>query len=146
MLIICGVYKKGAGAASGNLRVQLPLLEQEFPEVHGCVAGTLNLHLDNPLLILAPDHGRRAINWQPQHHPAGEVFDLLRIELEAPEGTAAIRAWLYVAHNTGHRMDPTRHEVIAPHVVLAPNARCKIHINRPYVQMPYRFWPAFLVF
>jgi hypothetical protein len=144
MLPIGGVLKSGAGAASGNLPEQLPLLEREFPEVHGRI-GTLNLQFDSPLLVLTPDHRSKAIDWQPEHHPGGEVFDLLRVELEAPGGAARTRAWLYIAHNSDHRKNPTTHEIIAPSLTLASGARCKIHINRPYVQLPYREWPAFLV-
>jgi hypothetical protein len=145
MLTIGGILRSGAGAASGNLRIQLPLLEMEFPEVQGCKPGTLNVQFDSPLLVLTADHRSKAINWQPQHHPGGEVFDLLRIELEAPDGAARTRAWLYIAHNSDHRKNPTMHEIIAPPLTLATGARCKIHINRPYVQLPYRAWPAFLV-
>jgi hypothetical protein len=145
MLTIGGVYTSGAGAASENLPAQLPLLEREFPEIQGCKPGTLNLHLDRPLLVLTPDHRSKAIDWQPEHHPGGEVFDLLRIELEAPEGTAGVCAWLYIAHNSDHRHNPRMHEIIAPPLTLASGARCKVHINRPYVQLPYRTWSAFLV-
>jgi hypothetical protein len=146
MLTIGGDYKSGAGAASVNLQDQLPLLEREFPEIQGCKPGTLNLLLDSPLLVLTPDHRSRAIDWQPEHHPGGEVFDLLRIDLEAPEGAARTRAWLYIAHASDHRVNPKMHEVIAPPLALSSGARCKVHINRPFVQLPYRAWPAFLVF
>jgi hypothetical protein len=147
MLTISGIYKKCAGAASGNLKVQLPLLEQEFPEIKGCFSGTLNLQLHHPLLVLTPDHRSKAIDWQPEKHPGGEVFDLLRIELEAPEGAEPIRAWLYIAHNSDHRRNPTSHELIAPPLLqpLPPDSCCTIRIDRNYIQLPYREWSALLV-
>jgi hypothetical protein len=145
MLTIGGVFTSGAGAASGNLAIQLPLLEEEFPEIKVCKHGTLNVQFDSPLLVLSPDHRSKAINWQPNNHPGGEVFDLLRIELEAPEGAARTCAWLYIAHNSDHRKDPIIHEVMAPPLNIAKNKRCKVLINRPFVQLLYRAWPAFLV-
>lgn len=145
MLTMSGVIEGGAGAASGNMRIQLPLLEWEFPEIHGCKEGTLNLRLESHLLVLTPDHRSKPINWQPENHPGGEVFDFLRIELEAPEGAALTRAWLYIAHNSNHRNEPKNHEVIAPPLSVTKGTRCKVHINRPFVQLPYRAWPALLV-
>lgn len=133
------------GAATQNLRSQIPLIAQEFPEVQGCHFGTINLKFDCSLIIARFDFRTGLINWHPAHSP-GEVFDFLRIQLEAPEGSNRIDAWVYVAHHSDHRRDPTMHEVIASEYCnLNRTACCRIHIDRDYIELPYRMNPTRVV-
>jgi hypothetical protein len=87
------------------------------------------------LLVLTPDHRTRAIDWDPINHTGGEVFDLLRVKLEAPVGAALTRPWLYIGHNSDYRKEPRTHEIFAPPLALAHGARCNVHINRAYIQL-----------
>jgi len=144
MFWIEGTSRAGLGAATKNLGVQLPMISAEFPEVASCRHGTVNLLLDCPLLVLAPDHRTRQIPWDPSFGD-GEVFDLLRIHFEAPTGTAPVLAWLYIPHGSPHRKDPRCHEVLAPNVQLSTGARCRVGISRNAVQLPYQTWPVIMV-
>lgn len=136
-----GKVIKGQGGAAGNLKTQLPKIAEEFPEVRNCHPGTINLELEKALLVLSSDHRTRPIDWHPDHAP-GEVFDLLRIQLEAPEGRVAIPAWLYIARNSDHRKTMKVHEVIAlERVQVSVGDPCKIHLSRPTVELPYRAYP-----
>jgi hypothetical protein len=105
-----GTHQAGLRAAARALAVQLPLIAAEFPEVAGCQPGTINLLLNCRLLVATPDHRMCPIPWHPDV-PAGKVFDLLRIELEAPAGAEAVQAWLYIPHGSPHRRDLRLHEV-----------------------------------
>ena len=134
----------GLRAATGNLRIQLPLIAEEFPEVANSYHGTINLLLDCPLLVLAPDHRTEPISWH-RDYPQGEVFDLLRVKLEAPTGAAAVLAWLFIPHGSPHRKNLRLHEVIAPRLKLDEGARCLIRMNRNVVQLPYQSWPVIVV-
>jgi hypothetical protein len=104
MMTLTATVIKGLGAATANLKKQLPPIAEEFPEVRDCFHGTLNVELERGLLVLSADHRTKPVNWDPAHAP-GEVFDFLRIRFEAPEGSEAIPAWLYIPHNSDHRMD-----------------------------------------
>src|ERR1700740_2829242 len=110
---ITGRVIKGLGAAIRNLKTQLPLIVEEFPEVRDCFGGTINLELEKGLLVLSSDHRTRPLDWHPDHAP-GEVFDLLRVQLEAPKDSTAVAAWLYIPFNSPHRSNLKMHEVIAP--------------------------------
>lgn len=141
---IKGRRKPGGGDASGNLMIQLPEIIKEFPEVAGCYRGTINLELEQPLLVITPDHRTQPIQWLGSESP-GEVFDLLRIQIEAPIGSIPVAAWLYVAHWSYHRENPKIHEVIAPKLDISDDAECQIIIDRQTVVLAYSLWQAILV-
>jgi|SRR5208282_1055278 len=135
---IRGKVIPGKGWASGFLKIQLPMISAEFPEIGHCHPGTLNLQLETNLLVLAPDYRTKPINWHPAL-ASGEVFDFLRIKLEAPEGSALIAAWLYIAHTSPHRAMFCVHEVLAPKITAPVGMPCAIHVERavlPYGQGP----------
>ena len=133
------------GAATKNLHSQVPLIAAEFPEIQGCHRGTINLKFENALIIANPDYRTSPIPWHPDHAP-GEVFDFLRIQLEAPEGRNRIDAWIYVAHHSDHRNDPRMHEILASELCnLSGNASCRIHIDRNVIELPYRTNRTFVV-
>jgi hypothetical protein len=132
-------------AAHGNLAVQLPLIAAEFPEVAACHYGTINVELAVPLFVIAPDHRTQAIHWNDAGFPNGEVFDLLRIQFEAPLDAGPVNAWLYIPQGSPHRRTPCIHEVIAPHLNIAAGVQCRIRINRNAVQLPYSLFPAVIV-
>jgi len=60
---------KGLGAATANLKKQLPPIAEEFPEVRDCFHGTLNVELERGLLVLSADHRTKPVNWDPAHAP-----------------------------------------------------------------------------
>jgi hypothetical protein len=112
------------------------MIAAEFPEVANCHHGTINLLLDLSLLVVVPDHRTKPIPWDPSFGP-GEVFDILRIDLEAPLGTPSTPAWLYIPHGSPHRQNLSYHEVIAARLQLNANARCRVGVHRNVVRMPY---------
>jgi hypothetical protein len=62
---LAGTRCHGTATAHLNLRSQLPLIAPEFPEVADCHPGTINLLLDQGLLVVRPDHRTRPIPWHP---------------------------------------------------------------------------------
>jgi hypothetical protein len=121
------------------------MIAAEFPEVKACHHGTINIELTVPLFVIAPDHRTQAIHWNDASFPNGEVFDLLRIQFEAPLDAAPVNAWLYISQGSPHRRMPCIHEVIAPKLDIPAGVQCRIRINRAAVQLPYSLFPAFLV-
>lgn len=145
MLSINGtVHQNSGGGASSALAIQIPLIVPEFPEIEQCHRGTLNVKLDCCLVVLRPDHRTRLIDWDPSQTP-GEVFELLRIGLEVPAGQRQISAWIYLASGSPHRKTPRVHEVIGPFLGDRDGAAARIHIDRDYLRIPYKF-PTIIVF
>jgi hypothetical protein len=145
LIEIMGKVIKGLGAASSTLAHQLPAVEKEFPEISVCHHGSINLELELPLLVLTPDHRTKPIAWVPGNAEATEVFDLVRIELEAPLGATAVPAWLYIAHGSPHRRTLNIHEVITTKLNIADVKSCRIKINRQSFQLPFQQCPIVIV-
>jgi|ERR1041385_948706 hypothetical protein len=146
MITLSGVRKPcSGGAATKNLVKQIPLIANEFPEIAAVHRGTINLHLEKGLLVLTPDYRTNSIPWGDIFGEQGEVFDFLRIGLEAPEGNPAIPAWIYIAHGSAHRNTFCVHEIIAPFVNLNGQAKCRIHISRRCIELPYHQAPVVVV-
>jgi hypothetical protein len=144
MLELIGIHQKGTGTATTNLATQLPLIAREFPEVAACHHGTINLNLDSPLFVIAPDHRTKQIHWNDKDFPDGEVFDWLRIQIEAPVGASPVNAWLYIPHGSIHRGTPTVHEVMAnQRLNTSLGTKCKILIDRKWFETPF-FQPGYL--
>ena len=136
-------YIPGQGQASKALKLQLPLIQDEFPEVKNCHDGTINVELSVPLFVITPDHRTQPIQWHGR--PPGEVFDFLRIKFEALPDIASIDAWLYISHWSGLRRTPYIHEIIAPALKISMGVPCKITINRHVIQLPFSQFPAVVV-
>ncbi|MBL4835020.1 MAG: glycosyltransferase family 9 protein [Pseudomonas sp.] len=124
----------GLGVARRTLARQLPLISEHFPEIARCHQGTINVTLDQPLLLTKPDHRTAPLAWTPSGRTT-EVFDLLRVELELGASPARVPAWLYVAHGSPHRDTPSVHELIAPPLDLADIRRCRLHIRADAVTL-----------
>jgi len=87
--------------------------------------------------IARPDHRTPPIPWHPSFGE-GEVFDLLRLTLEAPSGTEAVQAWLYIPHGSPHRKNLQYHELLlSSQISLAADERCTIHVRREAIKLPY---------
>ena len=144
MITIEGTVTNGLGTAHQNLMTQLPQIVTEFPEIAGVHLGTINLQLNIPLVVIAPDHRTRPIQWMPAGNPP-ETFDLLRIEIEAPVNTQRVGAWLYIAHFSPHRQTPHVHEVLGPKLPVTLGTKCRLHIDRAAGQLPHPAYPAVLI-
>lgn len=137
MTILTGTKKPGMGGATHTLAIQLPIMAERFPEIAVCHAGTINLELERPLIVLQADHRTEPIQWCGEEYP-GEVFDLVRILFEAPAGSSAVDAWLYVPHGSPHRENTRTHEVLCPRLADIPaGTPCRITILRPTTSLPY---------
>jgi hypothetical protein len=124
----------GLGVASRTLARQLPLISQHFPQVADCHPGTINLSLDQPLLLTDPDHRTAPLAWTPSGRTT-EVFDLLHVELELGSSSVRIPAWLYVAHGSPHRNTPWIHELIAHSLNLNNVRHCRLHLRANAVSL-----------
>jgi hypothetical protein len=131
VLSIGGMTCNNLGQASRNLKTQLPLIATTFPEVEPAHRGTINIRLDQGLIVSNPDHCTPRLDWHPAHSP-GEVFHFLRIRFEHPIGSTPIAAWLYLPQNSPHRKDVCLHGVLGPWIAIgkAPQ-KALIHIDRP---------------
>lgn len=69
----------------------------------------------------------------------------LRIRLEAPVGAAPVPAWLYIAHGSDHRQDLWLHEVVTRELQVSEGDACRVHIDRPAIQLPYAALPVVVV-
>jgi hypothetical protein len=147
MTSIRGQIVKGTGTACSNLRTQLPKIADAFPEIRAAYPGTINLELEQGLIVVGADHRTPPISWNEQHHAGGEIFDLVRLRFFVPESAGTpVKGWLYVPHGSPHRMNPKIHEVIAiSKRDLHLGMRCKIEIDRDVVMLPYKEAPLMLL-
>jgi hypothetical protein len=136
MIRIEGECQSWCKAGSNNLKKQLPHIVGDFPEINGCHYGTINLYLDNSLIVISPDHRTKPVPWDPAFG-VGEVFDFLRIEIEAPVGSSRVKAWLYIPHGSPHRKDIRKHEIITTKLKVIEGNRCAIIINKQVEELPY---------
>jgi len=141
---LVGRIRPGLGVASQALAIQLPRIALEFPEIAACRPASINIDLDLPLMVIAPDHRTRRITWIPGQDGT-EAIDLLRVELEAPLNAPAVSAWLYIPHNSPYRRTPHIHELIAAPLNLQDVTTCRIRFNRAVVQMPWSAYPVVMV-
>ena len=144
MVAISGRIVNGIGAAAHTLSHQLPYIAKEFPEVAICYRGSINLELDVPLKVLTPDHRTKPIAWSPWNQKT-EIFDFVRIEIEAPCNASAVPAWLYIPHRSPHRHKLRIYEVITTQLNLADVNLCRIKINRRTFQLPLPLFPLVVV-
>lgn len=78
MLNVRGVIVPGLGAASNTVRLQMPFFEQLDPKFKNFHAGTINVFLEEDVIIKNPDIVTNPIQWHPN---ACEVFHFLNIRL-----------------------------------------------------------------
>ncbi|MGA3066793.1 MAG: hypothetical protein ABSF29_08105 [Tepidisphaeraceae bacterium] len=135
MVRIEGEIVRGYGWATRYLKIQIPLIAKQFPEIEVCHRGSINVLLDTPLRIDRPDFVTRRIDWGKMK----EVFHFTRIEFELIGGRARARrhrAWIYGPQNSPHRTNPFYIEVIAPKIALGRARRCGIRIHRVGRRVP----------
>ena len=126
--VINGVVVQGLGAATKTLTLQIPMIENEFPEIGCCYRGSINAQLKNAVRIENPDHTTGPIPWAG---PPGEIFSFLRILFECPFGADTQPAWIYIPHDSPHRNNRCQVEIIAsPIQHLSYGSQCRIHIER----------------
>lgn len=135
MLKVNAEIMSGLGVACKNLKLQIPLFVNEFPEAAECFPGTINLQLDRPITLVRPDYRFGPMTWVPGSKRL-EVFEFLKIGLMFPEGPVVQKAWLYVAYNSPHRETPHIHEVVAPKIEgLKTLCRCLIFLPTEAVRI-----------
>lgn len=126
-----------------TLPVQLPIIGKHFPEVAKAHPGTINLFLEQPLLVRGYDCRTPPISWQNDGTPP-EVFDFVRVELEV-RGTK-YPCWLYFAHGSPHRQQPASHEVLAPNrIPIRDLEDCILHISRACSSIPNGTRPVVVI-
>jgi hypothetical protein len=129
--------------ASANLVKQIPLIKRHFPEFAAAVRGTINLELEQAIIVITCDCQTPPIDWEDVGGDP-EVFDLVPAQLEV--GRTKYDGWLYVAHGSPHRSDPKKHEFVGrDEIKILDGEGCRLHILRPCRVMPYSKWPAVLI-
>jgi CTP-dependent riboflavin kinase len=134
-LKIAGTITPGLGRASTiQLPVQLPQLIDKFPELRNVYMGTINVRLDEPLIILKPPDLRSGvIVWRGPDRYIPENFDFVRARFECPVGTETIPAWIYLPQWTPHRSNLYFIEVLTQYVPDAKtDVRCMIGFDRDF--------------
>lgn len=129
--------------ASATLPVQLPFIGKHFPDILGAYPATINLLLEQPLLVQGYDFRTPPINWQ-YDGSAPEEFDFVRVELEIRGNTNSV--WLYFAHGSPHRQNPAIHEIIArSKLTIRDNEQCILRIPRTCTSIPNGNRPVIVI-
>lgn len=136
MIEIKGIKKSGLNAASKTIPLQFQGLIKQYNEISSCFQGTINIQLENELIILNPDKRTLPIKW---HNDApAEVFDFLKVKLCIPRLNVEKDAWIYIAHNSVHRNRYNFHELICEKIEnLSDCENMKIRISRNSLVLPY---------
>lgn len=129
MGIIKGKVQKGLGESKNTVREQMPFFRECFPEVANCKAGTINILLEKPLVILTPDFTSKPLPWHPAFKvvKGGEVFKFVRISITV-EGCSPVKAWVYKAQFSPYHDNPFYIEVLAPPINFTGEPACTIEI------------------
>lgn len=126
---IKGKIQKGIGESSNTVKEQMPFFEKCFPEVTCCKAATINILLEQPLVVLSPDFTTEPLPWHPAFKmvKGGEVFKFLRIKLQI-DGFDEVNAWIYKAQFSPYQDNPYYIEVLAPNINFNGTPNCKITV------------------
>ena len=129
MSIIKGKIQRGLGESSNTVSEQMPLFKKCFPEIGKCFEGTINILLQQPLVILKPDFTTEPLPWHPAFKiiKGGEIFKFLRIILSV-EGYEPVRAWIYKAQFSPYYKNPYYIEVLAPKINFSGAPNCTIEV------------------
>ncbi len=130
MLTIDGKIVSGLSAASTTVAMQLPLIQQVYPDVAQCHPGTINVILDAQLEVVSPDFVTDPIKWHQNGLP--EMFGFLKIRFEVAAANINRDAWVYIPYGSPHRKNPYYVEILAQKLPLQGQTDCKVHI-RPRV-------------
>jgi hypothetical protein len=130
--IVDAIIVRGAGAATKNMRNQLPQLVRQFPDIENVHPDSINVKLVKPLPRLKYDFITSPIRWfdvGPNSWQT-ETFGFLEIKFEYPVGNSApYRAWLFDCYNSACHNDPPRYEIISKKIDgIAYNQPCRVHL------------------
>jgi hypothetical protein len=135
-VMINATILRGFGAAAKSLKLQMPHLIWQFPELDRIHTATINIQLEKPLRILKLERTTPPLPWwdigqaDPGHWHI-EQFSIVPIRFEFPVGAAAKQAWFFIAHDAAIFRNPLHYEVVTEHIPeVAPNKKCKIHIEK----------------
>ncbi len=126
---IKGKIQKGLGESQNTLREQMPLFRECFPEVGVCHPGTINILLEQPLVVITPDFTTRPLPWHPAFRvvKGGETFQFVRVRLTVA-GHAPVNAWIYRAQFSPYRENPFYVEIIAPNIGYTGTPDCTVEV------------------
>jgi hypothetical protein len=129
MTTIRGRYiSKGCGYAGKCLEKQVPKISETFPEFAKAHCGTINVELEQPLVVFKSDHRTDRIDWIGNGGP-GEIFDIVRIQFEVKG--ERYDGWLYVAEKSPFRKCLRIHEVVLREQIdIQDGEQCSILIER----------------
>lgn len=124
---IKGKIQKGIGESANTVREQMPFFKECFPEVTKCKSATINILLEKPLVILAPDFTTEPLPWHPAFKiiKGGEVFKFLRIKLKV-DNCEEVSAYIYKAQFSPYHDSPYYIEVLAPEINFTGTPDCQI--------------------
>jgi|GEM_PF-5949444 len=117
-LIMNGVVVPGIGQATRCLGMQMPHFLKFMPDLARFVPSTINIQLDNNLIISEPDYETSPIKWCSD---PPEIFAFLWLKIIVPTPYQEADAVLYLPYDSPHRKDFRYHEIITEKLKLTTN-------------------------
>ena len=140
--VIGATVMRGFGVASRNLKLQMPHLIWQFPELKNIYTATINVQLERSLRIAKLERTTPPLPWwdvDVNNTDSGrwhvEQFSIVPIEFECPIKAPTIEAWLFMSHGSAIFRNPYHYEIVTEKIdTLAPGRHCKISYseNRPH--------------
>ena len=129
MTILKGTILRGMDAAHRAIAVQMQHLLPHI-DLSGFYMGTINVHLDDPLIITQFDVSTPPIKWHPNEDT--DRFSFLRVgfQLDTSKFGDPVDAVIYHAAASPHRSDARFIEIMTRKLDIGHNLRCFIHVNR----------------
>jgi CTP-dependent riboflavin kinase len=141
---INGTKRSGLNAASNTIPLQFGYFVSEFKDISNCFKGTINIQLDQDLIILNPDYRTKPIRWS--NEMPEEVFDFLSVKLIVPRINGEFSAWLYIPHYSIYRNLKNIHEIICEWIEnLNDCENVKIRLNNHSIILPYDINKIYIV-
>lgn len=132
---IKGKIQDGLHAAStSSIPRQKPFFKKYLPDIENYYEGTINLLLEAPLVIHAPDIETEPIEWAEGFV---EKFGFLRIKFETipSKDSMPLDALIYIPYRSPHYPNPFYKEILAPRINLSGIEYCNIIIDKKMREM-----------
>jgi hypothetical protein len=143
MTILRGTILKGWGTAHKAIALQKKYLSEFYQDLFKFHLGTINVQLDDPLIITQFDMSTPPIKWHPNVDTDRFSFLRVGLQLDLPGFGAPVDAVIYHAAASPHpaaaspdQRDPRFIEIMTHKLHIVHDSRCSIHVNRPSERLP----------
>jgi len=141
-LVLNGRIIRGINQAVRCFNLQRPNFIRFIPQIAGYHMGTINIELDNNLIISNPDFITSPIKWSTD---PPEVFGFLNVNLIIQHPYQKVDSQIYIPYDSVHRNSFKIHEIITTTLKFNIGDLVSIEIDKPFKELSYRHNISYLI-